>query len=334
MVDLNTALLPRLQSQLIGHQTQWDFFIHKFLENKLHPAWLLAGSKGIGKATFAYQAVRAILKANQKNDSFFDTLISQKSHPNLLIIEQEFDEDGKGLNEITIESIRKIAHFVHQSSAFPGWRIVLIDGIDALNRNAANALLKILEEPPKQVLILLVCHSLGQILPTIRSRCCVMNFKGLNPDTLKKIFSPVPSLLALELSNNSIGKLFELQKIDLTTFLDQLIHVLHSVLKDKLAPLQQFVTSFDKTDPKATLVLDLLSWIARQLVLISSNVVHNNENSPELVSLTALRSSNHWLFVQEKLSSLIDQAKATHLDASTLYIAAFLCFDSPHLVQE
>lgn len=333
MVDLNTTLVPRLQTQLIGHQAQWDFLIRKFEENELHPAWLLAGTKGIGKATFAYRVARSILKSKQNNDQFFDTLINQKSHPNLLIIEREIDEEGKLQNEISIESIRKIASFVQQSAAFPGWRVVIIDAIDELNRNAANALLKILEEPPKQVLILLVCHSLGRILPTIRSRCCLLNFKGLEVETVAALFENQPQPLALELANNSIGRLFDLHNIHLAPFLNEILHVIGSVLQNKLQPLQQLVVSFNKGDAKASVMLDLLSWLSRQLVF-QSNEIATCQINPGIQTLAHLRPSAHWLMVQEKLALLIHHAEGTHLDVATLHMAAFLCFESPHLVQD
>lgn len=333
MVDLNTALSPRLQTQLIGHQTQWQLLRRKFQDNELHPAWLLSGHKGIGKATFAYQVARYILKANQNNDQFFDTLINQKSHPNFLIIEREFDEDGKLQNEISIDSIRKIAHFVHQSAAFPGWRVIVIDAIDDLNRNAANALLKILEEPPKQVLILLVCHGVGRILPTIRSRCCMLSLTGPTAEDLIKICPTSVQPLALALAHNSIGRLIDLQKIDLELFLGDIIQVLQSVLQNKLSPLQQFVGSFAKGDLKATLLLDLLSWLSCQLVLIQSNSVTGFVPDDQMIRLSTLRSAAHWLLVQEQLSTLIQQAEGAHLDLATLYTAAFLCFESPQLLQ-
>ena len=331
MVELNIALSPRLQTELIGHQSQWRLLLRKFHNNELHPAWLLSGTKGIGKSTFAYQAARYILKANQNNDQFFDTLINQKSHPNLLIIERELDEDGKLQNEISIDSIRKIAHFVHQSAAFPGWRVIIIDAIDDLNRNAANALLKILEEPPKQVLILLVCHGVGRILPTIRSRCCLVSLTGPTTEELTKICQIPISPLALALAHNSIGRLVDLQKIDLDLFVDEIIQVLQSVLQNKLSSLQQFVGSFAKGDLKATLLLDLLSWLSCQLVLNQNSSVA--DFVPSIPQLSALRPTTHWLMVQEQLSSLIHQAEETHLDLPTLYTAAFLCFESPHLLK-
>ena len=333
MVELNTKLSPHLQTHLIGHQSQWQLLQRKFQDNELHPAWLLSGPKGIGKATFVYQIARHILKAHQNNDQFFDTLISQKSHPNLLIIEKEFNEDGKLENEISIDSIRKIAHFVHQSAAFPGWRIIIIDAVDDLNRNAANALLKILEEPPKQVLILLICHGIGRILPTIRSRCCLLSMTGPTTEELTTLCHDPLSPLTLTLAHNSIGRLVDLQQIDLTCFLDEIIQVLQSVLQNKLLPLQQFVNSFAKGELRAALLLDLLSWISCQLVLIQSNSVVGFVPSLQMNQLSALRPTPHWLLVQEQLSSLIYQAEETHLDLPTLYTAAFLCFESPQLLQ-
>ncbi len=333
MVELNTALSPRLQTHLIGHQSQWQLLVRKFQDNELHPAWLISGAKGIGKATFAYQAARYILKAKQDNDQFFDTLINQKSHPNLLIIERELNEDEKLQNEISVESIRKIAHFVHQSAAFPGWRVIVIDAIDDLNRNAANALLKILEEPPKQVLIFLICHGVGRILPTIRSRCCLVSLTGPTTEELTKICQTPVSSLALALAHNSIGRLVDLQKMDLDLFLDEIIQIIQSVLQNKLLPLQQFVSSFAKSDLKAALLLDLLSWLSCQLVLIQSNSAAGFVPSTQMAQLSTLRPTTHWLMVQEQLSSLIYQAEETHLDLPTLYTAAFLCFESPHLLQ-
>lgn len=333
MVNLDTNLPPRLQNQLIGHQSQWQLLERQFQERKLHPAWLLSGQKGIGKVTFAYQAARYILKDGQNNDQFFDTLINQNSHPNLLIIEKAVDEDGKLQNEITVESIRKIAEFVHQSAAFPGWRVIIIDAIDDLNRNAANALLKILEEPPRQVLILLVCHSVGRILPTIRSRCCLMPFYGLTNQELTQIVQEPPQALALELANGSIGKLIDLQQLDLELLLSDVLHILQAVFQNRLQLLQQFVAGFEKGDPRVLVVLDLLPWMAYHFVLLQSTSGAFSTN-PKMAELAALRPANHWLFVHERLSKLIQDAEKAHLDLATLLVAAFLCFESPQLLQE
>lgn len=332
MVDLNTNLPPRLQNQLVGHQPQWQLLQQQFQEKKLHPAWLLSGQRGIGKATFAYQAARYILKAGQNNDTFFDTLIDQNSHPNLLIIEKNVDEDGKVQNEITVEGVRKLADFVHQSAAFPGWRVVVIDAIDDLNRNAANALLKILEEPPAQVLILLVCHSIGQILPTIRSRCCLLSFEGITHQDLIQLVKVPPQDLALELANGSVGRLINFQQFDLDILLGEVAHVLEAVLQNKLQILQQFVAGFEKGNPKASVVMELLLWLAYHFTLIQGKAKVPSVNQMKMMKVATLRSTDHWLLVYEKLSKLIQDSEKSHLDLGTLLIAAFLCFESPHLL--
>lgn len=334
MIYLDTTLPPRLQKQLIGHQDQWLLLQRQFQENRLHPAWLLVGQKGIGKATFAYQAARTILKTDQGNGQFTDTLIDQKSHPNLLIIEKELDEDKKTANDITIESVRKIADFVHQSSAFPGWRAIIIDAIEDLNRNAANALLKILEEPPKHVLILLICHSLGRILPTIRSRCCLMNFDTHNQEKLVEILGKIPDPLAWELANGSIGQFLELDKFALGDLLTEIADILQAVMANRLASLQQFVQSMGKEDPRTAAVLKLLPWISYQLVLLKSDVNHANLKAYNLLSLADLRTPKHWLLVYENLALLLQNASTAHLDVSTLLTASFLCFETPQLLRE
>lgn len=334
MVDLDTNLPPRLQNRLVGHQSQWLLLERQFQEKKLHPAWLLSGQKGIGKATFAYQAARYVIKEGQNNDQFFDTLINQNSHPNLLIIERNMDENGKLQNEITVENIRKLADFVHQSATFPGWRVIIIDAIDELNRNAANALLKILEEPPGQVLILLVCHSIGRILPTIRSRCCLMPFYGLTNQDLAQIVKDPLQSLALDLANGSMGRLIDLQRFDLELLLNEVIQTLHAIFHNKLQSLQQFVGGFEKGDEKAFVVLELLPWLAYHFSLIQGGAEISSANQTKITEVAALRPASHWLLVYERLTKLILDAEKSHLDLATLLVAAFLCFESPWLLDE
>lgn len=331
---LDTTLSPLMQSKLIGHQPQWEMLTAQFAENKLHPAWLLTGQKGIGKATYAYQVARHILKTGQSNDRFIDNLISQKSHPNLLVIEKKIDEDGKLENEISIDSVRKIADFVHQSAAFPGWRIIIIDAIEELNRNAANALLKILEEPPKDVLILLVCHSIGKILPTIRSRCCLLPFSPLLEGELKAYSTEENESLALGLARGSIGKLMELQKVPLVKLAQDLAKNIEAALESRLSSIQQFVAGFEKGNPTGPIVIELLNWIAYNLVLLSQGVIVKEADEIGLSALVAKRSGQHWIKVQENLTLFVSNTEGAHLDVPTVLLACFLLFENPHHVRE
>ncbi len=94
------------------------------------------------------------------------------THADLLTVEREWDPKRKRMRgEIVVEDVRRVADFLRRTPAEGGWRVVVLDGAEDLNRNAANALLKMLEEPPPRAILLLVCSAAGRLLPTIRSRC-------------------------------------------------------------------------------------------------------------------------------------------------------------------
>jgi len=148
---------------------------------RMHHAWLIGGPKGIGKATLAYRFARYVLSTQEKPDN--DTLalndddpavgkVAARAHPNLLVIERAWDERGKRFRtELTVSEVRRTVPFFGTTAGEGAWRVAIVDAADEMNRSAANALLKILEEPPRNALFLIVTHAPGRLLPTIRSRC-------------------------------------------------------------------------------------------------------------------------------------------------------------------
>ncbi len=147
----------------------------------LSHGWIIAGPSGAGKATLAYRIARGVLAPNALDtDTTFDVandtqvfkLIAQKAHPDLFVAERLWNEKtSKYQSEITVETVRLLTQFLGRTAAFGGARVAIIDTADDLNRNAANALLKALEEPPANTLLLLLSAAPGRLLPTIRSRC-------------------------------------------------------------------------------------------------------------------------------------------------------------------
>lgn len=147
----------------------------------LSNGWLITGQKGAGKATLAYRLARAMLDPAALADA--DTLqipanarvfrlVAARAHPDLFVAEREVDEKtGRQATEISVDTIRKLNAFLARTAAGGGWRVAIVDAADDLNRNAANALLKSLEEPPPRTAILLVANAPGRLLATIRSRC-------------------------------------------------------------------------------------------------------------------------------------------------------------------
>lgn len=187
---------PRENPHLFGHAAAEAQFKQEFDGGKLHHAYLMTGPKGIGKATLAYRFARHILatgavkQAAPEADSFslfgeapvpaapvvddeaMFRRIAAGSHTDLLTIAPAYDKKkDMEKSTISVEEARKVPEFLSLTPAEGDWRVVIVDAVDQLNTNAANALLKILEEPPERAILLLVCHEPGAILPTILSRC-------------------------------------------------------------------------------------------------------------------------------------------------------------------
>ena len=178
---------PREVFQLAGHQAEEIAFENARSRGRLHHAWLLTGTEGVGKATFAYRAARRLLGA--PIDEGFGVLgtdpnhpvsrqIIARAHPDLLVLER-VGEDGKLRKSIPVDEARKLSEFFSKSPASAPHRVAIIDAADDLNGNSANAVLKTLEEPPERGVLLLVAHSPGRLLATIRSRCRRLAFQPL-----------------------------------------------------------------------------------------------------------------------------------------------------------
>jgi len=186
---------PAQNPYLVGHEEIKDFLIKMRNYSHLHHALLFEGDRGIGKATLAFHFSWQLLASRPVNS--FDPIdencavwrqMALGCHPGLLHVSRPYDEkNGKFQTVIPVNEIRKINNFMHQTQGDKGWRIVIIDPADDMNHNAANALLKILEEPLRKSLFILISHQKGRLLPTIRSRCQDLHFKHLNHDHLRQI---------------------------------------------------------------------------------------------------------------------------------------------------
>src|SRR6516162_2435225 len=176
---------PRANPDLVGHESA-ERELRRLVEaGRLPHAILLSGPRGIGKATLAFRFARFLLakgddaiKAAAESGLAIDResgvfhRVASGGHADLLTVERAYDPRRRRLRgEIVVEDAREITAFFRLTAAEQGWRIVVVDGAEEMNRSAANALLKVLEEPPRQALLLLVSHSPGRLLPTIRSRC-------------------------------------------------------------------------------------------------------------------------------------------------------------------
>ncbi|MEJ0063945.1 MAG: DNA polymerase III subunit delta' [Alphaproteobacteria bacterium] len=179
--------------RLIGHEDAIAAFMQA-AASRLHHAWLIHGTEGIGKASFAFHCANYLLSEGRQKIGALDVqernyrLIAGGAHPDLKVLERPVDpKTGVMKEEIPIDQVRDLTAFFQLTSSHGGWRIAIVKRADALNRNAANALLKILEEPPPRSLILMTAVTPGKLLPTIRSRCRPLRLSPLDDAQMNEV---------------------------------------------------------------------------------------------------------------------------------------------------
>lgn len=190
---LEGAKHPAANTRLFGHEAAEDFLARSYRSGKGHHAILIEGPEGIGKATLAFRFANHVLAHPRPEDAperisdpdpsspAFRQIVAGASH-NLLHITRPFDaKAGKFKTAITVDEVRRAGKFFGQTSGGESWRIVIVDPADDMNRSAANAILKMLEEPPRRSMFLVLSHAPGRLLPTIRSRCMPLVLRPL-PD--------------------------------------------------------------------------------------------------------------------------------------------------------
>jgi DNA polymerase-3 subunit delta' len=185
---------PRASAALFGHGDAEQILLDAYRTGRLPHAWLITGPPGIGKATLAYRMARFVLSHPDRHapavrdagslavppDHPTARRIAAQAQPDLLVLTRTINEKtGKLRQDIAVDDVRRTVTFFGSTAGEGGWRIAIVDSVDELNSEGANALLKILEEPPQRTLLLLVSHSAGRVLPTIRSRCRLLALRPL-----------------------------------------------------------------------------------------------------------------------------------------------------------
>ena len=187
---------PRETTALFGHREAEAALLNAYRSRRIPHAWLIGGAAGIGKATLAYRMARFVLAHRdplgsevQRAETLFvdpsDPVarhVAAGAHGGLLTLERTLNEKGVLRTVITVDETRETISFFGSTAAVEGWRVCIVDTVDELNPNAANALLKVLEEPPRQSLFLLVSHAPARVLPTILSRCRKLPLRPLSTD--------------------------------------------------------------------------------------------------------------------------------------------------------
>jgi DNA polymerase-3 subunit delta' len=205
---------------IVGQDRAVEQFASAWASRKLHHAWLLAGPKGVGKASFAHAAARRVLAEaagppfdlpgiEAPDDHPMVKLIEAGSHPDMRWLQRLPRERGEGLaRNISVDQVRALGDFLGLTSALSPWRVAVIDTVDELEPSGANALLKIVEEPPPNTIFFLVSHAPGRLLPTIRSRCRRLDFDKLSDDAMTSILERTADDLGAAERQQVIGMSF------------------------------------------------------------------------------------------------------------------------------
>jgi DNA polymerase-3 subunit delta' len=344
---------PRANPDLIGHGDAEAALHAAYCSGRLAHAWLITGPPGIGKATIAFRFARYVL-ADGGNDLFGDAAatlaidrdapvfrrVAAGSHADLLTIEPTVDErSGRRRGEIRVKEVRAAGPFMRLSAAEGGWRVVVVDGADDLNMAAANALLKLLEEPPSKVLILLVSNSPGILLPTLRSRCCRLRLRPLaEAQIVALVLRHRPDLgedeaLALaRLARGSAGRALRLAELGGVALYREMLELASRAPQCDSEALHAMGDRLARAgaEPAFQALMELLgAWLAALVHCGATGAKPVEVVSGEGALMTRLLDRHalaHWAGVWEKVAPLADRALRVNLDRKQVVFSAFTAF--------
>ena len=326
-------IAPRENRHLFGHEAAEAEFATAQVAGRLHHAWLITGAEGIGKATLAYRLARTLLtSAGDPNDSANPAFrrVAQATHADLLTVTREWDEKRKRTRtEIVIDGARDVAGFMRLTPAEGGWRVVIVDGAEYLNRNAANAILKVLEEPPARAILLLTCAAAGRLLPTIRSRCRRLRLDPLGPAAMDQALALIlpdhePGLAAV--ADGSPGRAALLADegggIAVAALVDG---VLHGAAAPSVVRAWDLADKLARSDSGYSTFMDML----RERLGAAVREAARSGEQGRADRLLSLRPLGEWGEVWHALGRLQDETERSNLDKRHAVVAGLELLNAP-----
>ena len=354
---------PRDTASLVGHEAAARTFAESFAAGRLAHAWLISGPRGIGKATLAYRFARHVLGAAGPHEATLfgeaeaatgkgDPLemssghevfrrVASRGHSDLLALELEFDEKRKRMrSEIIINQVRRLIPFFGKTAGEGGWRVAIIDSCDELNHSAANALLKVLEEPPHRGLLLLVAHTPGRLLPTVRSRCRKLALGPLDEQEVDDLLTAhLPEVSAEDraalarAAEGSSGRALELAAnggLGLYAEMVDLFRPLPGLDIPRLHALGDRLNRKGGEAAYRSLTALFIHWLER---LVRNGA--GGRPGPEVIAgehaimagLAARRGLEDWIEVWEKVRRLVVRAESVNLERKQVVLNIFSAVD-------
>lgn len=326
------APTPRANPILLGHDQAEATLLDALLGGRMHHAWLITGPDGVGKATLAYRFARRLLAGRPADRSLaldpshpVFRRVAAGSHADLLSIERGINEKTRRMRaNIPVDEIRRIGGFLNLTPAEGGWRVVVVDGVEETNQNAANALLKILEEPPSRAILLLTCAAPGRLPPTIRSRCRRLRLNPLDDAAMRRLLATyLPDLDAdqrdqlITLAEGSPGRALLLQQdegLKLSGMVDKVLTGLPA-LPPTLG--YDIADALGRSETGFSTFMDLL----RGSVAAAVRESVRGRADPEQARMVALRPLDAWGEVWHGLTRLQDETERFSLDKRQAIVA-------------
>ena len=330
-----TVTQPRETAAFFGHSKAEAALLKAYRSGRIPHAWLIGGAQGIGKATLAYRIARFVLKhrdpsaadvqrAETLNVDTSDPVarhVAAGAHGGLLTLERSLNDKGVMRTVITVDETRETIAFFGSTAAVEGWRVCIVDTVDELNPNAANALLKILEEPPRQSLFLLVSHAPARVLPTILSRCRKLALRPLATADVIKAAAQAASIAiddpalseAADASEGSVARALTLlggDAVKLHQRTAALLATLPQVDPRELHALGDALGGSDRV-ALAAFIDSVDRWVSERL---RSDDTNANANLPRLARLAE---------VWEKISRAARDTEAYNLERKPLVFSVF-----------
>lgn len=337
------TMTSREQIHLIGHESIENDLLNAWKQDRLPHSLLLTGPKGVGRATLAFRLAKFLLSDPQTHpDSFAVTpdhpvarRVISGGHGDLLVLEPDLEKVTK---DISVDQVRKVKHFLSQTPMEGGWRIVIVDG--EMNGSAANAILKVLEEPPKKSLLILMTESAGRVLPTIRSRCYQIKMKPLKEDQVAKVIKAArPSLTQEEirvltaLCDGCPGQALQYYEAEAVEMYHELLDLLRHLSPFDYSSAMKLCQKYsgkgkkDNTLDTFQVMGDCLRRFIQKLTRYAT--LHDTlstipEEIPAFQHALTIRPAPEWAKVWERLNKIFHQAQRFHLDKTQVMFCS-LC---------
>lgn len=334
---------PRDCARFVGHVAAEETLARALRSGAMPGAWLIGGPKGLGKATLAYRFARWLLDGEMPAAGLdmdlsrpVARMVSAQAHPGLIVLKRPFDDKGERLRKaIPIDEVRKIRSHFGLSGQARGYRVCIVDTADALSEEAANALLKTIEEPPPRAVFLILANAPMRLLPTIRSRCRRLTLKPLSAAEMDAVLEPGADMLSdgdrqlvAALSGGVPGRALALARGEGLSLYRETIALLADLPKVDFAGLHDFAGRLGaaKSEQSYALARELFAGLIGRLVRFEARQTHPFAVPGEdkvLARLAQRAGLERWLDAWDKIRVLEARADALALDRKQVVLSKF-----------